>query len=403
MNDTINKLLLAGDKFMPEIHLRQPQFTYSACGPFTKYEQRIQKFRETGDTNYIYKNELDTACFVHDAAYSDSKDLTKRTIADKILKNKAFDIAKDSKYDGYQRGLAFIVYKFFDSKVASPDKTFVGSGAKRVDTKITPQNEQLAEELHKPIIRKFKKRKVYSTFKDNIWGFDLADMQLLSKYSKGIRFLLCVTDIFSKCAWVVPLKDEKGISIVKAFQSILKQSNRKPNKIWVDKGSEFYNADLKRWLRDNDIVMYSTNNEGKSVVAERFIRTLKSKIYKYMTSISKNVYIGKLDDIVDEYNNTYHTTIKMKPTDVKDNTYVNADKEINNKDPKFKVGDHVRMSKYKNIFAKGYMPNWSEEVFVIKKVKNTVPWTYVINDLNGEEITGTFYEKELQKTNQEEC
>ena len=121
-----------------------------------------------------------------------------------------------------------------------------------------------------------------------------------------------------------------------------------------------------------------------------------------MTSISKNVYIDKLDDIVNEYNTTYHTAFTMKPIDVKDNTYINADKEINNKHPKFKVGDQVRISKYKNIFAKGYMPNWSEEVFVIKKVKNTVPWTYVINDLNGEEITGIFYEKELQKTNQEE-
>ena len=159
---------------------------------------------------------------------------------------------------------------------------------------------------------------------------------------------------------------------------------------------------LKNGLQDNGIVMYSTNNEGKSVVAERFIRTLKSKIYKYMTSISKNVYINKLDDIVDEYNNTYHTTIKMKPIDVKDNTYINTDKETNDKDPKFKIGDRVRISKYKNIFAKGYTPNWSEEVLVIKKVKNTVPWTYVINDLNGEEIMGTFYQKELKKTNQEE-
>ena len=148
--------------------------------------------------------------------------------------------------------------------------------------------------------------------------------------------------------------------------------------------------------------MYSTNNEGKSVVAERFIKTLKSKIYKYMTSISKNVYIDKLDDIVNEYNNTYHTTIKMKPIDVKDNTYINTDKDTNDKDLKSKIGDRVRISKYKNIFAKGYTPNWSEEVFVIKKVKNTVPWTYVINDLNGEEIMGTFFEKELQKTNQEE-
>ena len=225
-------------------------------------------------------------------------------------------------------------------------------------------------------------------------------MQLLSRYNKVIRFLLCVIDIFSKYAWVVPLKDKKGISIVKAFQIILKQSSRKPNKIWVDKGSEFYNAFFKKWLRDNDIVMYSTNNEGKSAVAERFIRTLKSKIFKYMTSISKNVYIDKLDDILNEYNNTYHTTIKMKPID--DNTYINTDKEVNNKDPKFKVGDRARISKYKNIFAKGYNPNWSEEVFVIKKAKNTVPWTYIINDLNGEEITGTFYKKELQKTSQEE-
>ena len=137
MNNTVNKLLLAGDKFMPEIHLRQPQFTYSACGPYTKHEQRIQKFRETGDTNYIYKNELDKACFVHDAAYSDSKDLTKRIVPDKILKNKVFDIPKDPKHDGYQRGLASMVYKFFDSKVASPDKKSVGSGAKHVNTKIT--------------------------------------------------------------------------------------------------------------------------------------------------------------------------------------------------------------------------------------------------------------------------
>ena len=194
-------------------------------------------------------------------------------------------------------------------------------------------------------------------------------------------------------------KIKKSGSIVTAFESILKHSNRKPNKIWVDK---FYNASFKKWLQDNDIVMYSTNNEGKSVVAERFIRTLKSKIYKYMTSISKNVYINKLDDIIDECNNTCHTTIKMKPVDVKDNTYINTDKETNDKDPKFKVGDRVRISKYKNIFAKGYTPNWSEEVFVIKKFKNTVPWTYVIKDLNDEEIIGTFYEKELQNTSQEE-
>ena len=161
MSNIINKFLLAGDNFMPEMHLRQPQFTYSACGPFTKHKQRIQKFKETGDTNYMYKNELDKACFTHDAAYSDSKDLTKRTVADKILRDKAFNIAKDPKYDGYQRGLASMVYRFFDKK-------FKGSGAKHVNTKLTPQNQQLAEELHKPNIKRFEKRKVHAAFKDNI-------------------------------------------------------------------------------------------------------------------------------------------------------------------------------------------------------------------------------------------
>ena len=165
MNNIINNFLLAGDKFMPEMHLRQPQFTYSACGPFTKHKQKIQKFKETGNTNYIYKNELDKACFAHDAAYSDSKYLTKRTVADKILRNRAFNIAKDKKYDGYQRGLASMVYKFFDKKIA-------GSGVKHVNTKLAPQNERLAEELHKPIIRKSEKRKVHAAFKDNIWGAD---------------------------------------------------------------------------------------------------------------------------------------------------------------------------------------------------------------------------------------
>ena len=143
--------------------------------------------------------------------------------------------------------------------------------------------------------------------------------------------------------------------------------------------------------------MYSIYNEGKSVVAERFIRTLKTKIYEYMDSISKNVYIDKLDDIVNEYNKTYHRTIKMKPVDVKDNIYIDSSEDVNGKVSKFKVGDRIRISKYKDIFAKGYTPNWFEEIFIIKEVKNTVSWTHVINDLTGEEITGTFYEKKTTK------
>ena len=177
---------------------------------------------------------------------------------------------------------------------------------------------------------------------------------------------------------------------------MLQKSNRKSNKIWVDKGGEFYNRLMNSWLEKNDIEIYSTHNEGKSAVAERLIRTIENKIYKYMTSIYK------LDDIVHKYNNKKHRTIKRKPIDVKDNTYIDFRKEVNDNDRKFKIGDHVRISKYKNIFAKGYTPNWSEEVFMIKKNKNTVPWTYVINDLNGEEIAGTFYEKKMQKIVQQE-
>ena len=162
----------------------------------------------------------------------------------------------------------------------------------------------------------------------------------------------------------------------------MNDSKIKPKKIWVDKGSEFYNRLMKSWLEKNDINMYSTHNEGKSVVAEIFIRTLKNQIYKHMTTVSKNVYIDKLDDIVNEYNNAYHRAIKVKPVGVKDNTYIDSGKEVPEKDSKFKLGGQ----KYKNIFAKGYPPSWSEEVFVISKI-NTVPWTYVISDLNGENIS----------------
>ena len=218
-------------------------------------------------------------------------------------------------------------------------------------------------------------------------------MQLINEFNKGFRFLLSVIDIFSKDAWVVSLKDKKGVSITTAVQKILDGSDRKPKQILVDKGSEFYNSSFQKRLKDNDTEMYSTHNEGKSVADERFIRTLKTKVYKYMTSISKNVYIDKLDDIVNECNNTYHRTIKMKPVDVKNNIYIDFKKEVNDKDPKFKVSDYVRISKYRNIFAKGYTPNWMEEVFVIKKVKSTVPRTYIINDLNGEELLEHFMKK----------
>ena len=181
MKEIVNKFLLAEDKFIPEMHLRQPGFTYTACEPFTKNKEKIQKFKEIGDSRYIYQNELDKVCFQHDMAFGDFKDLTRRTTSDKILWDKAFNIAKNPKYDGYDRGLASMVYKFFDKKIA-------GSSIKNENI----SNKELAEELQKPIIKKFKKRKIRSPIIDSTSGADLADMQLIR-----IRFLVCVIDIIS--------------------------------------------------------------------------------------------------------------------------------------------------------------------------------------------------------------
>ena len=232
-------------------------------------------------------------------------------------------------------------------------------------------------------------------------------MQSLSKKNKDIKYLLCAIDLYSKYAFVVPLKDKKGFSVTNAFNKVIKQSGRKPNKIWVDEGSEFYNHVFKRWLSRNNIIMYSTYNEGNSVVAERFIRTLKNKLYKHMTATGKNVYYDVLDDLVNKYNNTKQSTIKTKPIDVGDDTtkpsaiarnkrvYID---EHNEKDSGFKVGDRVRISKFKNLFAKGYTPNWSNEIFIINKINDTVPYTYNLKDLDDEEIIGSFYDRELQQT-----
>ena len=194
---------------------------------------------------------------------------------------------------------------------------------------------------------------------------------------------MCAIDLFSKYARAVTLKYNRGISIDNAFQKILDNSKRKPNKIWADQGGEFYNNLFKRLLRINGIEMYSTYNKEKSVVAERFIRTLKNKIFKHMTAVSKNVYFDVLDDVVNKYNNIVHRAIKVKPIDVASGSYAEYNEDSNEKDPKFKAGNHVRISKYKNIFTKGNTPNWSEETFVISKIKNTFPWNYVIINLKG--------------------
>ena len=263
----------------------------------------------------------------------------------------------------------------------------------------------LAEELHKPIRRKFKRRRVLVNGIDKIWAADLADMQAFSKFNRGIKYLLAVIDVFSKYGWLIPLiplKDKTGKSVASALKTIFKE--RKPEKMWVDKGKEFYNKDVKELIE-----LYSTENEEKSSVVERWIRTMKEKMWKYFTDNNTNVYIDILPDLVKDYNNTKHFSIKMTPVEASEKKneltvwktlYPNR-LDILDVNPKFSVGDKVRISKKKELFEKGYTTRWTEEIFTITKIKRTSPITYKIADLNGEEIDGTFYEPELQKTSQQ--
>ena len=269
--------------------------------------------------------------------------------------------------------------------------------------------QQLAEELHKPIKRKFKTRKVIVNHIDEIWSADLVFMDKLSKWNKGFKYLLTVIYVFSKFAWAIPLKDKKGSSITTAFADIVKKYKRKPKYLWVDKGSEFYNKTFKEWLLQNDIELYSTFNEGKAVVIERLNRTLKSRMYKQFTIQNNTIWYNIVDKLVNDYNNTKHSSIKMTPVEAskkknEGTVYFNlyGDMEQSSSKPKFKIGDKVRISKYKRkVFDKGYTPNWTEEVFTVDKIQSTVPVTYKLKDLNDEEIRGSFYEPELLKAKQD--
>ena len=257
-------------------------------------------------------------------------------------------------------------------------------------------------ELKKDLRRKFKKRRVLVNGIDKIFAADLVDMQAFTKFNRGAKYLLAVIDVFSKYGWLIPLKDKTGKSVASALKTIFKE--RKPVKMWVDKGKEFYNKDVKDLIE-----LYSTENEEKSSVVERWIRTMKEKMWKYFTANSTNVYINVLPDLVKEYNNNRHSSIKMTPVKAskKENELTvwrnlyPEHLEIHDIKPKFSVVDKVRISKKKKTFEKGYTTRWTEEIFTIVKVKLTSPVTYKTADLNREEIKGTFYEPELQKTSQE--
>ena len=282
----------------------------------------------------------------------------------------------------------------------------LGLGIKTNNDDKIKWNDQLADELHKPIRKHFVKRRVMVSEIDEIWAADLVEMQKLSRDNKGNKYILAVIDIFSKYGWLYPIKNKTGLEVENAFKNIFAEG-RVPEKIWVDKETEFYNKHLKKLLEKHDIDMYSTENEEKSSVVERWNRTMKSKMYKYFTANLTRTYIDMLPEMVEKYNNTYHRSIKMTPVQASDpknseKVYFTLYKNIPEKTkPKFKVGDKVRITKKKDIFDKGYTTNWTKELFIITEVQNTIPPTYKIEDMNSENVQGTFYEEELQKSEQE--
>lgn len=281
---------------------------------------------------------------------------------------------------------------------------------------------KIAEELHHPIIKKFERRKVIATEPDQIWAIDLCEMDPYDNY----KYILTVIDVYTKYGWAIPLKSKKGITVAAAFDNIISASKRKPKLVWNDQGKEFWNKDFKTVLDKFNADMYNTQSELKSTVVERFNRTLKERMEKELTIFEilgkPRNWVEVLSKIIHDYNQHWHNTIKMSPIDAikKENRKEldkNWDKHLNKnnketkdkqdnvlsfkevKENKFKVGDVVRIYRYKNIFEKGFKPRWTEEVFRIKRINYTTPQTYIIEDQNNEEIKGAFYEQELLKSN----
>ena len=261
----------------------------------------------------------------------------------------------------------------------------------------------MANELHKPVRKKFLKRFVFVRHVDDIWGADLIELPSLSKKNSGFRYILMVIDVFSKYGWGIPLKTKTGVEVASALRTIFKKD--KPAKLWVDKGREFYNKEVSALLKKNNIEIYSTNNDEKCSVVERWNRTIKTQLWRYFSANGTQKYTNIIQPLMDKYNSTKHRSIGMTPTDArKPSNYQQVFKNLylkkvkaRKKEPKYKVGDKVRISIKKDIFEKGFTINWSDKIYTITEVLNTLPPTYKIKD-DRVEIKGTFYEQELQKT-----
>ena len=280
--------------------------------------------------------------------------------------------------------------------------------------------KQLTATVHKPTRLNFPRNQVFVHNIDDQWQADLCDMSAKAKYNDDHTFILSVIDCFSKYGWAIPIKSKHGDEIIRALNLIFSQSGRKPKRLQTDKGTEFFNKKVQAFLRQNDVQLFATESEKKASIVERFNRTMKGRTYKYFTANNTYRYIDALQSLVDGYNKTRHRTIKMRPADVREkhtfqirrlmyqkSSSVKAKKQkkhgARTKSNKFMIGDHVRISKNRLTFSKGYLPNWSEEIFIIFHRDNKFAETvYHLRDFEGEAIKGTFYEKELQLVSETE-
>ena len=277
--------------------------------------------------------------------------------------------------------------------------------AKRKRLNAPEWKKTLVKELLKPKLKRFKRRHVSSLGVDRIWTADLADMQKYARQNKGYKYIVVVLDVFSRYSWARPLKDKTGESVTKAFKDIFKEGYCS-SYLWTDKGTEFYNASMREMLKSKNIKLYSTRNEPKAMIAERFIRTLRKKIESNYILTGSTVWYDILPQLIHEYNTTYHRSLKMTPEEArKRENRVRLIKlqtwDRSQEKPKFNVGDRVRISVLKRLFTKEATANWSEEIFQIYEVDKTQPITYKLQDLADEVIEGAFYKEQLQKTDQQ--
>ena len=258
--------------------------------------------------------------------------------------------------------------------------------------------KEIVKEIFSPVIKKFQRIQIQTHYKDECWSIDLIDRSSLAKYNKNYKFIFTIIDNHTKYAWAIPFKDKSGKSTTTALKSLIEKEKRKPDKIWSDRGKEFYNTTFLHYLKEQNIQIYSTNSDLKAVFVERFNRTLLDLIKEPMYIEGKGNWLNHLDAALQKYNNRVHTTTKMTPFEANKKpidppTFVNKPKQ-----PKFQVGDFVKVPDKTNIYSKGYTTNWNRELFKIHNINKTNPVTYTLNDENGEIIQGKYYEQELLRS-----